>query len=700
MTAGGITRGRRFPRRRSGQVLVIALLALFLLAGMVFYVYNLGDQVNRKVLMQNASDSAAMSGATWMARSMNVVAMNNVAQTRLIGLVAVLDSLPLATQMAYEEITEWVRGLDAQLAAGVPDQWLRSGLTSMTDRFHTEQSKLQPLYNALITSGYDVTEATFYRRSGAGGPPPHGSLWVAAKALEDFNTATVQQAGYLAQMNATRMGEVSGRDENLYNAGYPTTSFILPVLPELPAVLGTFMDFQKPVMEGRPPEYYTGGLGDHIRRGPYDQLYEWRYPRYDQSQTISWPIGTVQGTAGPVRGGPGFNLGGKQVGSSVVGGPQDHTIYASRTVHGPQTGWSTYGVYTWMVTNQIHDSGIAEWVGDNLRDTNWMRYFQQISKAKTDYIWGNKTIQSIHNPHWISVYPEAKEVAEKHMITVAGVNGQPPTQQSATVKYTMFYMVQTKSSIDPDAASFRSPGTFITNSDDPKAIWLTGWVDPATWESNPSMNARMISNYIWQVDWTYQTTFDETIGLPRSGGYIIQPDGTQVPVWHTVYIREQYVFGGIDIGDNIQIRDPANYTGTDDLPKPYLLDLTKADYRTTGERDYMSYLGISRISNVSRFWNSQFDSGQASDSVLALSEAHVFNNKSWDLWTQYWQARLRPINDTFENREFKYWVDARLNPNAGDLQAVSQLVDPNLFGKIRTILQDYDEEMAQTLIKH
>ena len=99
----------------SGQVLVVVLLGMVLLGGMIFYVVNVGDQSNRRLEMQNAADSAAISGAAWMARSMNVIAMNNVAATRMLALVPILDAFPLSTKMGHEEVRAWVRCLEAQL---------------------------------------------------------------------------------------------------------------------------------------------------------------------------------------------------------------------------------------------------------------------------------------------------------------------------------------------------------------------------------------------------------------------------------------------------------------------------------------------------------------------------------------------------------------------------------------------------------
>ena len=53
-------RGR--PARR-GAVLIVMITAITLLVGLVFFVINLGDQVNRRLSLQNAADSAAISGA-------------------------------------------------------------------------------------------------------------------------------------------------------------------------------------------------------------------------------------------------------------------------------------------------------------------------------------------------------------------------------------------------------------------------------------------------------------------------------------------------------------------------------------------------------------------------------------------------------------------------------------------------------------
>jgi hypothetical protein len=108
-------RGIAPARGRRGQILIVTLVAICLLAGLIFYVFNTGDQVNQRLEMQGAADATAISGAVWMARSMNVVAMDNVGMSKMLSLVPLLDAQPLGTQMALEEVTAWEQCLAAQL---------------------------------------------------------------------------------------------------------------------------------------------------------------------------------------------------------------------------------------------------------------------------------------------------------------------------------------------------------------------------------------------------------------------------------------------------------------------------------------------------------------------------------------------------------------------------------------------------------
>ncbi len=199
-------------RRRSGQMLVLALLAISLMVGLIFFVYNTGRFINRRVTMQNVADSVAISGAGWIARSMNVIAMNNCGQSRVISLVPIFDSLPVATEIALKEITVWEDGLADQLQRGVPatkTDYLRRGLENLRQTMATQRDILAELDQAINGGSFDMRTVTYWSVDGVGGKRPHGSLWRTAKALEEFSQVTYENSDVLAQANAVPQGILS-----------------------------------------------------------------------------------------------------------------------------------------------------------------------------------------------------------------------------------------------------------------------------------------------------------------------------------------------------------------------------------------------------------------------------------------------------------------------------------------------------------
>ena len=189
----------RQAAKRSGQILVITLLAITVLVGLVFFVYNLGGRLSDRLSQQNAADAAAVSGAGWMARSMNVVAMNNVTQTRLLALIAVLDAMPLAAEMTIAEETgddslplglaKW-QNVGPAFTVYEEDNFYRRGLAELYRQMNPSPQGDEATHLDLLgeidrtldhpdekvtEDGFDVTSAT--RWSSGGGPTPTGTVW-------------------------------------------------------------------------------------------------------------------------------------------------------------------------------------------------------------------------------------------------------------------------------------------------------------------------------------------------------------------------------------------------------------------------------------------------------------------------------------------------------------------------------------------
>jgi len=87
----------RLHRCERGQAIYVVALFFFLLAGLLFLIVNSGEKLNHKVEMQSAADSAAATGAAWFARGLNVISMCNVAETQLLSLIVLCDTLETVT---------------------------------------------------------------------------------------------------------------------------------------------------------------------------------------------------------------------------------------------------------------------------------------------------------------------------------------------------------------------------------------------------------------------------------------------------------------------------------------------------------------------------------------------------------------------------------------------------------------------------
>ena len=69
-------------RREDGSIVLISMVGLITLALMIILVLNTGFQLTRRIQVQNAADAHAMTQASWTARSLNVMAMNQVGITQ------------------------------------------------------------------------------------------------------------------------------------------------------------------------------------------------------------------------------------------------------------------------------------------------------------------------------------------------------------------------------------------------------------------------------------------------------------------------------------------------------------------------------------------------------------------------------------------------------------------------------------------
>ena len=145
------------------------------------------------------------------------------------------------------------------------------------------------------------------------------------------------------------------------------------------------------------------------------------------------------------------------------------------------------------------------------------------------------------------------------------------------------------------------------------------------------------------------------------------------------------------------LSSPVYGANLSDMPKPVLIDTSKGDYtidRNAGVRaSHFTYRGLSSSNSRPKFWRSKFRSGSPTNNMVSVAQSQVFNNRSWDLWTQDWQSQLMPISnwETFVS-EIR---DNKNSPEETNLN-ISQQDLENLIRYLESI--DYD--LVDRYMKH
>ena len=647
------------PTRRRGQVLVIMILALVLLAGLIFYVYNVGHQVNNRLSMQQAADATAISGATWLARTMNVVAMDNVGAAKMIALVPVLDSLPLAAEMTRDELpllreqlVAQSRMLRANSLSAAERQILLVGVETLVSRMQVDETVLPAFCARFSDSAFDMPAVTHWNVPGASGSPPQGKLWQAAVALDQFSQASVDSMSELAQSDAARFGKANGAQ----------TAFMVPVLPGVPSRRTDFGDFE-PVLRGRlivnasgdVTTSDSGGMGGAIpdgqsgdlqsvghRLGPWARLHRWV-----ESTRDSIPNGSEY-----AQGLPGAGMGGSSRATRQYGA----------TIR--RVAWGPYE----MAIRTLRDQS-AE--GSNRHIGRLEQHVRRIAGIKLDYMFQTApaAIVQTNYPRWITDYDHAKVVQSE-----AGVS----------VFETQMYMVDLRSSVAEDATGWLSAGTFQSNRDNPMEVSVRStryrtWYDPSVEmprmvvRINAAYNRRLraiqtqyaddparlatelrklggppnpksehVMPHVWKLSLTEWVMGDSSLGIAP-----VDPE-TDDPV--AVHVIQWFIFGGINIGPDVDVRNPCNWTQEEMAlrPAPTLLDMPLDAYSNNHDdpvrRNIFSVLGVAQRSDApGTEVADKFRSANPAKMMAGVAQAEVFNNVSWDLWTQKWQAQLVPV---------------------------------------------------------
>ncbi len=646
--------GRTACRGEPGVIMIITLLAMMLLVALILFVLNIGEQVNRRVSVQDSADATAIAAATWTARSLNTVAHNNINIARTIALINVLDAMPQAAWNVEDETKAFGESLEGQLARGIGGgpRDLEDVVTALLEQLRNELQQtldeVEPV--AEFFNVRDVRDITHHNRGGA--------LWRQMYAMDEMNQTIMENLAVVVQRNAADAGQTTLPDISRVDAGL----MVLPLEPKLPYERGEFNDFQRPVVHGQLPP----GIDDaRTRRGPWDAVFGWRDRQATRSGGEYVP-GDVDGVSG----------GGGGPGASGTGGNEGRHVGGEVAV----TGYRTYGPRGWLLRR------VDDFNRDHLPHTRLAMWVREISEIKLNQLWPGVTehFGHHHNTEWVSSFEEAKAIGEAYH----------NTRQLPRVLQTAYFMVEIKSKHPIGHARFMDEGTWAATGNSPRIEYFGPQNGPnhgtahnsatggfAGWYDMDRFNLERLNDYVWRHQWEYSVNWDFTIDIEPQLDAV-----TAEPTPQPVYRYDYYVFAGANTDWDKQPENPwAGFNpNASDAPAPMNLDHGVLDFNRDAQRwQFLSYLAVVRNADNPQAWPSRFRGGRPSPNLVAVAQAKVFNNHSFDAWTPMWHAKLEPVSQHTGNPGISDWLAVLENGDAP--QGVSTEEIDTFFGYLESI---------------
>jgi hypothetical protein len=212
--------------------MLFVVLILFVLICFIGLTINVGHRVSKKIELQNAADAAAMSGAIWIARGLNLISILNVSMTEILAFIIFFEAIKKGNELILPIWTVNVAVATALTAfpftASYGGAWL-GRLTTISSSGFSEYTQLSQRIGSHNQSGTIL-----------------GNLWDLLDSIASAQRAIQNLPPAAALANAFDIGQKNGAD----------TTLLLPVSFGLPVIEGEFSDLCQPTREdGGGPGY-------------------------------------------------------------------------------------------------------------------------------------------------------------------------------------------------------------------------------------------------------------------------------------------------------------------------------------------------------------------------------------------------------------------------------------------------------------
>jgi len=582
-----------------GQAIYVVVVFFFLLAGLLFLVLSSGEKLNHKVEMQNAADSAAATGAAWFARGLNVISMCNVAETQLLSLIILCDTLETVTPPALECIEDLCQnigkskaGRDIPVHPQLADPHASPGSNSMflvVGNAASEQQVIRKL-KAIV----DEVDWPYYLRY------DNGVLWECVKLMDGFMHVMRERTPVAAQREAMDIAEECGAD----------FGFLLPLNPVLPVRDGTWGDFENPMVYGRMPPP-GGGISEKEKvLGGFAYVMDYRgyYPDYMYGGDIHRHRGSIMGPWSYWR----------------------EPFTASRPM------------------------GLLDL-------SRFSVLFNLVSSKKLEMMFGTPDPQ-VSLKNWEMQYDRAKEMDPDSILrtwwesaSFSSRDAFPQPSFFANMEQIHHHEPHIRTHAYEGWRDAVSASRAPRSSQPPMAGVEQGVSVPEGWQrSEESKEGADPRQAVW-----YAVTKHWTTHFPELGIYAPHPpvraDGSKWPYtnpsdWKVYYRVRMYRFDGAELDTDESLHRDYLPPGGNAPFAPIMFDRVTGEHTWENVDRYFSFNGFAYRSGRVRHWHRPEQRGwwrptgflnpNPIEELIAYAQARVYVRYSWDLFTQHWKVRL------------------------------------------------------------
>jgi hypothetical protein len=209
-------------RDERGQVTIIVVFGALAFVLLIAFIYNTAAATSRKIEMQGAADSAAVSAGVWMARGMNLIVLNNNTMVEVLSIMVTVRALYQTAEIMrqYTQYLAWAADLGS---AFFPPLAIIAILMHADNYWYQAESWVWRYVDRFLSG----TSSSFG--------------WTVLKLLDKFNQIIKSYFPVLPWMNTIKYAELNGADR--FPPGSPVPFFANGTLLPRKAKLLTFPIF-------------------------------------------------------------------------------------------------------------------------------------------------------------------------------------------------------------------------------------------------------------------------------------------------------------------------------------------------------------------------------------------------------------------------------------------------------------------------